>query len=225
MEPKQDKELKQDDFRAAAHPWLCKPQPITDLIREETCDVVVIGAGIAGCVAAQSAAEAGASVICVEKSGDVTAHGIDVGAIGTKLQAEAGIRLDKDLIARLIYQWGQSQVNYRLIRIFVDKSGEIFDYYYDLALAKGLKITLNTQNTARSDWSELEDRFKQFRTAHKFTADERHFREDGKFITADFVDAVKESAEAYGAVFAFETKAEQLVGKMARACHSRYRQR
>mgnify|MGYP000915459078 CR=1 FL=1 len=195
----------------SVHPWQIKPQPITNIEREETYDIVVVGAGFAGCVAAHSAAEAGAKVICVEKAAEVVGHGIDVGAIGTKLQKEAGIELDKDLIARLIYQWGQSQANYRLIRTFVDKSGEVFDYYYDLARAKGLKVSLNSQNTARSDWDELEDRFKQFRTAHKFTDDERHYRADGKFINTDFVEMVKEAAEAHGAVFAFQTKAEQLV--------------
>jgi fumarate reductase flavoprotein subunit len=204
-------EKRQSNGFSTVHPWQGKPQPISNIEREETYDIVVVGAGISGCVAAHSAAEAGAKVICVEKSSDITANGIDVGAIGTKLQKEAGIQLDKDLIARLLYQWGQSQVNYNLIRTYVDKSGEIFDYYHDLAKGKGLKISLNSQNTARSDWDTLEDRFKQFRTAHKFSDDERHYREDGKFVNANFVEMVRDAAKEHGVVFSFKTKAEQLI--------------
>lgn len=51
----------------AVHPWLEKSPEIRDIIREETCDIAVLGAGIAGCTAAQAASSAGASVICCEK--------------------------------------------------------------------------------------------------------------------------------------------------------------
>ena len=54
---------------SGAHIWQTQPEVITDIYAEETADVVVIGAGQAGVVAAQSAAEAGASVICAEKFG------------------------------------------------------------------------------------------------------------------------------------------------------------
>ena len=52
---------------SGAHIWQTQPEEITDIYAEETADVVVVGAGQAGVVAAQSAAEAGASVICAEK--------------------------------------------------------------------------------------------------------------------------------------------------------------
>ena len=52
---------------AQAHIWQLDPEPIADIVGEEVADIVVVGAGIAGCTAAQSAAEAGASVIVIEK--------------------------------------------------------------------------------------------------------------------------------------------------------------
>lgn len=108
---------------AAAHPWLTKPEEIRDILSEETCDIVVLGAGVAGCTAAQAASSAGASVICCEKFATFTAHGTDIGAIGTKIQKAAGVEIDKALAARLIYKWSQQQANFYLIRTFTEKSG------------------------------------------------------------------------------------------------------
>jgi glycine/D-amino acid oxidase-like deaminating enzyme len=107
------------DIQCAAHPWLTRPKDIGSIISEETCDIVVIGAGIAGCTAAQAASSAGASVIVCEKFATYTAHGIDIGSVGTKVQKSMGVEIDKALAARLIYEWGQQQANYYLILKYV----------------------------------------------------------------------------------------------------------
>ena len=69
------------------HSWEVAPSPVTEFVEEIDADVVIIGAGMAGCTAAQAAAEAGASVVVIEQFEQITAHGEDIGAIGTKLQA------------------------------------------------------------------------------------------------------------------------------------------
>ena len=99
----------------------------------ENYDVVVIGAGIAGCTAAQAAAEAGASVCALEKFEGPTGHGTDIGAIGSKLQTEQGAGIDRALATRLIYQWSQSEANYYVIKNYVYRSGEVMDHYLDMA--------------------------------------------------------------------------------------------
>ena len=48
------------------HAWEVIPDSITDIASVEDFDIVVVGAGIAGVIAAQSAAEAGAKVVLVE---------------------------------------------------------------------------------------------------------------------------------------------------------------
>jgi fumarate reductase flavoprotein subunit len=194
-----------------AHPWLTEPDPITTIMSEETCDIVVLGAGIAGCTAAQSAAEAGASVICCEKFRTFTAHGIDIGSVNTKVQRENGIVIDAALAARLIYEWGQQQANYHLIRTYTEKSGEVLDYYIDMARACGLDVALNDNMTARADWNELDDKFKQFQSAHLFELTEACRFKKSKWNVAYFIEMVYESAKAHGAVFRFGTKAERLV--------------
>jgi|AGTN01.1.fsa_nt_gi Dehydrogenases (flavoproteins) len=119
--------------------WLGKPEKITRFAGETDCDIVVVGAGIAGCTAAQAAAEAkaGAKVVCIEKFNNPTMHGTDIGAIGSKLQKSMGIEIDGALAARLLYQWSQSQASYRLIKTFIDRSGEVMDYYIEMAEKNG----------------------------------------------------------------------------------------
>lgn len=199
------------DNQSGAHPWLTQPEAITDIVSEETCDIVIIGAGIAGCTAAQAASEAGASVICCEKFGSFTAHGMDVGAVGTSLQKEKGVKLDKPRAARLIYDWGQQQANYFLIRTHVEKSGEIFSRYIDMAAEYGLEVILNDEMTARTDWNDLEDRFKMFSSAHVFKWTERCPFKERKWNVGYYVEMVFEEAKKHGAQFRFNTKAERLV--------------
>jgi hypothetical protein len=106
---------------------------------------------------------------------------------------------------------GQQQANYYLIRTFTEKSGEILDYYIDMALANGLKVTLNSEMTARSDWNALEDKFKQFQSAHLFDVTEKSPLKKTKWNAAYFVDMVYRSALESGAEFWFNTPGVRLV--------------
>lgn len=197
----------------AEYGWLNPAPELPSISSEETYDIVVVGAGIAGCTAAQAASEAGASILCVEKFEGWTAHGTDVGAVGSKLQVEQGIDIDVELATRLIYQWGQSEANYYLIKNYVERSGEVMDYYIDMGTQAGFEVILNTEMTARSDWDTLEDRFKQFRTAHKFTLPEGSDIEEQIWNVGYYVDMVYRNAQENGAVFAFNTTAEQLINE------------
>ena len=163
--------------------------------RSLSCDVAVVGAGIAGCAAAQAAAEAGAKVLVIEKSSGITAHGLDVGAIGSRLQRESGVEIDPLEAARLIYAWGQSKANYELIRVFTDRSGAVMDHYIDLAEKYGLRVRLNDSMTARADWNSPSDK----PAAVEDKAAIRHF-----------VRMLKRDAEARGAEFLFKTAAVRL---------------
>ncbi|MBR4692126.1 MAG: FAD-dependent oxidoreductase, partial [Oscillospiraceae bacterium] len=180
------------------------------------CDVAVIGAGIAGCAAAQSAAEAGARVVVVERASTVTAHGLDVGAIGSKLQKASGVEIDPLEAARLIYAWGQSKSNYELIRVYTDRSGGVMDHYIDLAEKYGLKVTLNDSMTARPDWDGLEERFRMFRTAHNFAPADQPAAVEDKAAIRHFVRMLRKDAEAHGAQFLFRCTPVKLTKSGAR---------
>lgn len=192
----------------SGYAWEQPLEPITEFAAEETYDIVVVGAGVAGCAAAQSAAESGASVLLVEKFEGVTAHGQDNAALGSKLQVEKGYEYDKGEAARLVYDWSQSQANWYLIKTFVENSADVMNHYIDMAEEYGLQVVLNDKMTARSDWNNLEERFRQLKfTAHNFLNPEK----EEQFPEINLVTMLCQSAQDLGATVMFETKAEQLV--------------
>lgn len=192
---------------SSGYAWEQPLEPITEFVSEETYDIVIVGAGVAGCAAAQSAAEAGASVLLVEKFETVTAHGQDNAALGSRLQDEKGYVYDKDEAARLIYDWSQSQANWYLIKTFVENSADVMNHYIDLAEERGLEVVLNDKMTARSDWDGLEERFRQLKfTAHNFLSDKEE-----QFPEINLVNMLYDSATELGATVKFGTKAEQLI--------------
>ena len=193
------------------HPWLCQPEPITDIASEETVDVVVIGAGIAGVVATHSAAEAGASVVCVEKFGTWTAHGIDVGSLNTKVHERLGLHIDPVKAARLVYAWSQQQANYSLIRTYTERSGEMLNRYIDLLEEAGYTVTINNEMTARTDWDTLEEKYQMFRSPHIFDVPEGSDLPKERWNSAYIVKTAFQAAKELGAQFRFKTSAERLV--------------
>lgn len=76
----------------AAQDYKAKPEPISDDQVTETleADIVVVGAGNAGAVAAATASEEGASVIVLQKIESVYSHGFVFTAIGSKMQKDMG---------------------------------------------------------------------------------------------------------------------------------------
>lgn len=128
--------------------YFAKPEPITDIAETVECDVCVVGAGNGGCVAAISAADAGASVVWVEKNaGPITWAG-EMGAYNTKLMNETyGIHYtqeEKNEIINDICRYGSYEVDQRLVAQWVNESGRTMDWYVDMMEAKGVHMFLET---------------------------------------------------------------------------------
>ncbi|MCB7038940.1 FAD-dependent oxidoreductase [Eggerthella sinensis] len=106
----------------------------------QEADVVVVGAGGAGFAAAIEAANAGASVLLLEKSsavgGDSTLCDGILGGWGTKLAAAQGI----DVTADEVYAWFMGHPEWYgpkdpvVARIEADKSGETIDWLQELGV-------------------------------------------------------------------------------------------
>ncbi len=92
------------------------------------------------------------------------------------------------------------------------------DHYIGMAEKNGLTVTLNDVMTARIDWDGLEDRFKQFRTAHNFRPAEGSGANipRSKWEAAYFIKMLVKSAKEGGAKFLFRTEAVQLIKKGGR---------
>jgi hypothetical protein len=128
--------------------YFAKPDAITDITETVECEVCVVGAGNGGCVAAISAADAGASVVWVEKNaGPITWAG-EMGAYNTKLMNETyGIyytQEEKNEIINDICRYGSYEVDQRLVAQWVNESGRTMDWYVDMMEAKGVHMFLET---------------------------------------------------------------------------------
>lgn len=115
--------------------FLTAPDPIAESEISETltADVVVVGCGLAGLMAARSASEAGASVIVVEKSTSYNYRSGQYGICGSTLQKERGMDFDGnaavgDLMKEMGYRPDQRLWNY-----WRDYSGEAFDWLLEPA--------------------------------------------------------------------------------------------
>lgn len=80
---------------SAQYEWEIAPDPITDIASTVDTDILVIGAGIAGCACACSAAENGGKVTVVEKTSSWNGRGGGFGTINSRYMDELGIKVDK----------------------------------------------------------------------------------------------------------------------------------
>lgn len=115
--------------------FLKAPEAIKDseIAQTLTADVVVVGCGLAGLMAARSAAENGASVIVVEKSKSYNYRSGQYGICNSTLQKERGMEFDGaaavgDLMKEMGYRPDQRIWNY-----WKDYSGEAFDWLLEPA--------------------------------------------------------------------------------------------
>lgn len=128
--------------------YFAKPNPITDIAETIDTDVVVIGAGNGGLVAAASAAALGAKVTLVEKNATWITWAGEMGAYNSKLMNEEyGIHYtDEELleISNEICRYAGYECDQRLINLWLFNSGRTMDWFVDQMEAKGIHMFLET---------------------------------------------------------------------------------
>ena len=128
--------------------YFAKPAPITDISETIDTEVVVVGAGNGGCIAAVSAADLGAKVVWVEKNaGPITWAG-EIGAYNSKLMKEKyGIEYTQEELNEIINdicRYGSYEVDQRLVALCVNESGRTMDWFVDKMAAKGINTFIET---------------------------------------------------------------------------------
>ncbi len=128
--------------------YFAKPDPITDIAETVETDVVVIGAGNGGLVAAASAADLGAKVTLVEKNATWITWAGEMGAYNSKVMNEKyGIRYtDEELmeISNEICRYAGYECDQRLINLWLFNSGRTMDWFTDRMEEKGIHMFLET---------------------------------------------------------------------------------
>ncbi|MBC2888433.1 FAD-dependent oxidoreductase [Gordonibacter massiliensis (ex Traore et al. 2017)] len=139
-------------------PDFLTPPPVpTDVKDEKTCDVLVIGMGLAGTAAAKEAAEAGKKVIVLEKqpedSYSVISMAGDFGVVGSKIQKDLGIEWapKEDILNEFVKETG-GRCDTWMTNYWYDHSGEDFDWFIENADYEVLKSTAANRETDKPNY-------------------------------------------------------------------------
>lgn len=111
------------------------PIPAKDIKETINTDVIVMGAGVAGLAAALSTAEAGAKTIQLEKGPGYSFCGTHNAAVDSRMQKQAGIKIDKDQIIFTMMEFSAYRANQQIVKLWVDNSGPVMDWLLDLSEA------------------------------------------------------------------------------------------
>jgi succinate dehydrogenase/fumarate reductase flavoprotein subunit len=195
--------------------FLKKPDPIPAeaILATEDFDVLVIGIGWAGTVAAASAAEKGAKTLAIDKGSSFSARGGHITAYGSKIVKqfvdEGWIpKSDYSNTVRRLIEWATGRVKEPLLWTIAKKSGASMDWLVDLVADSGLHPTM---------WCDY------YKGPDYFEEPVTHFFYDDTtdFIYLDgvshglgmdvLVPAVIAKAEGFGAEFRYNTPSVQLL--------------
>lgn len=124
--------------------WDKAPDPIpeSEIVDTVNTGVIVIGAGLAGMIAALAAQEAGSTPIIIEKNGAFSARGSHNAAFATRLHEELGIKVNYRQIIRDLVKWAHSRLDETLLWQWARKSGDCMDWLIEIAEAGGMKVGL-----------------------------------------------------------------------------------
>lgn len=118
--------------------WRKKPEEPTSFAEEKSAELVICGAGIAGLMAAFSAATDGVkNIIVVEKKSDYDVHGFQCATINSNMVKELGLEIDPMDYFRDYIKNQQLRVNQDLISMWCHRSGEAFDFYETVMPPRG----------------------------------------------------------------------------------------
>lgn len=109
--------------------WRIKPEEPSKFAEEKSADVVICGAGVAGLMAARAAAEEGVKVHVVEKKANYDVHGFQCATVNSQMVKDLGLEIEPMEYFKDYIKNQQLRVNQELISMWVNKSGEAFDYY------------------------------------------------------------------------------------------------
>lgn len=106
--------------------------PEAEIMKTDSCDFLVIGAGICGIMATLKASDEGANVICVEKMSRGRNTWESIGGYGSKAQAESGNVVDPARFADAILRSGYFRALPDVVWSYINNSGETIDYMQEI---------------------------------------------------------------------------------------------
>lgn len=197
--------------------WMTAPEPIADDAIAETidCDIVIIGAGIAGLPASMLAAEQGANVHVVEKAGTYGTARLCTSGFNAKLHQEHDIHYDREQFIRDAWTITNGvQGRMSSYGKWFDNSGPYVDWLQGIFQSKGYDLVAQQVNGFKVTNDGIgQAGYESFWTAY---ASMIYFVDkDGKTldegVNPDWTGVMAAYAEEKGATFHYNTPAVQLV--------------
>jgi succinate dehydrogenase/fumarate reductase flavoprotein subunit len=177
------------------------PAPITSWDREETAEIVVVGAGMAGLTTAYSAVEKGAQVIVIAASSKPVSRGGSNSATNSRIMQKYGV----DPMPLEFYKREMFSASYRIDQQkwskFYNRSEEAMNWLVDLVEAKGVTVTLERDNA--DDLGVV--------VAHGFTTDPTDTTAMVSAGQQGVVEALDQYLKTAGVPIYYKTRALQLV--------------
>ncbi len=120
--------------------WSDYPDPIPEEQIKSTIEreVVIVGAGLSGVTAALRAAQNGATVAVIEKTGKWNARGGNLGVPESKFLTSQGITIDKEAFAREWVKRCGSRCDERVLWLYINHAGEAMNWLLDIMTRDGL---------------------------------------------------------------------------------------
>ena len=194
--------------------WAAYPGDIEPGSTEET-DVLVIGCGFAGSVAAVSAAEKGVKVTVIEKAPQPSGRGAHITSFGSgivKQMLEEGYiteeQMDYAQIVRNWIRWSQGRLNEKILWMFARKSAATMDWLVEKMEAQGLHAALWADFYKGPDYTE-------WPVTHFFyddTTDFVYLNGQSHGLGMDvLLPALQAYGEELGVTYVFDTASERLL--------------
>lgn len=118
------------DTGTAGTDWLGSAPEIAenDIVETRETDLLVVGAGNGGLMAAATAAELGLNFMLCEKGEMVTQCRHWIGAVNTKHHAEANITVDEGRLLNELARYASNQCDQRVWRTWINESADMIDW-------------------------------------------------------------------------------------------------
>lgn len=142
----------------ATYDWVGSDPEIaeSDITSTETTDVLIIGAGNGGMMAASSAADLGLDFMVCEKGGAVQSPRHWVGVVNSPLHEQAGIAVDENKLLNELVRYASGNCDFSVWKTWIRESSEMFAYLNPIEEAAGMQVFLdvdgNDQKTGGTDY-------------------------------------------------------------------------
>lgn len=181
-----------------------------DVKRTVNTEVLVVGAGNAGMMAAAAAAEKHADVMVIEKEASINLMRVGLGGVGTNAQKRAGLTINKYDLVEYLAAFAQHNVDEGLIYHWANHSAEAVNWVEDNILKPN-----GAHLRSEPDAMVTSSAYQGFPTENDPTIDDKTFTSYGKWFQ-EKVDSMGVNLQFNTALVKLLTSNNQITGAIVK---------